>query len=271
MEIDEEAESGVMGKRKGTPIISLAPDNNDKITIRKTRTHGDLRQHYQSDGSRLQHSGSSYNGYGSREGSMSEQNTASRGSSLTLDQRSTTDQSSRTISLSTAFAELSLTPRKPSGIRHRPSLERIKEEISPSKIPKYACTPTLRHAQSAQTLRTPSPTKQKPSRNGLNTPMTSARRKKDPLPLPVFLTKEKLTSVPAWDTKGRLEDMVSTDQRMFEVFPAHTVQENLYAMLRSQFSSAADSKNALEESLSVYKTRGLLSISSWRVIPITSL
>lgn len=67
--------------------------------------------------------------------------------------------------------------------------------------------------------------------------------------LPVFLTKEKLTpsSVPAWDTKGRLEDM-----------------ECLYAQLRSQFASAADSKNALEESMELYKRRGeiLSTISS---------
>jgi hypothetical protein len=42
-ETDEEAEAGVMGTRKGTPIISLAPSKSDKITLRKTRTLGDLR------------------------------------------------------------------------------------------------------------------------------------------------------------------------------------------------------------------------------------
>lgn len=42
----------------------------------------------------------------------------------------------------------------------------------------------------------------------------------------------------AWDTRGRLEDM-----------------EQMYAQLQSQFASAADSKLAIEESLSLYKSR----------------
>ncbi|KAM0716350.1 hypothetical protein Q7P37_007795 [Cladosporium fusiforme] len=238
-ETEEEAEAGVMGTRKGTPTISLAPVNNGKITLRKTRTHGDLRQNYQSVESRLQHSGSYTTDCVSRENS-SEYDLSSRGSSLTLiDQSATLQQPSRDSSLNTAFAELSLTPkhpRKTSGTRHQPSLEGIKEVVSPSKIPKFSCTPNLRHAKSSQALQTPSPLKQKPSRNGLSTPVTSVRRKR--APAPVFLTKETLTSVPAWDTKGRLEDM-----------------ESLYAMLRTQFASAADSKTALEESLSLYKSR----------------
>lgn len=253
-----------MGKRKGTTIISLAPSKSDKITLRKTRTHGDLRQHYQSDDPRLQHSGSYTNGDGSRGDSMLGQDPFSRESSLTLQQESTTGQPSRNISLSTQFAGLSITPkheRKTSGTRHRPSLERIKEEVSPSKIPKYSCTPSLRHTQSAQILQTPSPLKNKLSVNGLRTPTASAKRR--PQPLPVFLTKEKLTSVPAWDTKGRLEDMVSpTGLKNAEEY-AHLNEESLYAMLRSQFASAADSKTALEESLSVYKSRGLSESSLW--------
>jgi kinesin family protein C1 len=74
----------------------------------------------------------------------------------------------------------------------------------------------------------------------LRTPTTSTARRgavKDELP--VFLTKEKLTALPAWDTKGRLEDM-----------------EQMYIQLRSQFASAADSKSALEETLSLYKSQG---------------
>lgn len=209
-ETDEEAEAGVMGKRKGTPIISLAPSSYDKIALRKTRTHGDLRQHYQSDDPRLQHSGSYTNRCGSREGRIREQSVLSRESSLTLRQESINYHPFRNDSLSTAFAGLSLTPqqqRNTSDLRHQPSFERTKEQASPSKIPKYTPTPSLRHTQSAQTLQTPSPLKDKSSQNGLRTPLPSAKRK--PEPLPVFLTKEKLTSVPAWDTKGRLEDMVS--------------------------------------------------------------
>jgi hypothetical protein len=261
-ETDEEAEAGVMGTRKGTPIISLAPSKSDKITLRKTRTLGDLRQHYQSDDPRVQHSGSYTTGCGSREGSMSERNAASREPSLTLRQESNNYQSVRNDSLSTAFAGLSLTPqhqRKTSGLRHQPSLDRTKEQqVSPSKIPKFACTPSLRHTQSAQALQTPSPLKDKPSKNGLRTPYASAKRKPDPLP--VFLTKEKLTSIPAWDTKGRLEDMVSYAEEPRGETEAYPGQENLYAMLRTQFASADDSKTALEESLSVYKSRGSFDI-----------
>jgi kinesin family protein C1 len=88
----------------------------------------------------------------------------------------------------------------------------------------------------------------------LRTPMMSVKRKKDPLP--VFLTKETLTSVPAWDTKGRLEDMVSHQMEERDKDNTNNQQESLYAMLRTQFASAADSKTALEESLSVYKSRG---------------
>lgn len=43
-----------------------------------------------------------------------------------------------------------------------------------------------------------------------------------------------------WDTKGRLEDM-----------------EQMFIKLRGEVASATDSKSALEESLSVYKSRGM--------------
>lgn len=205
MDIDEE-DAGVMGKRKGTPIISLAPSENDRITLRKRRTDGDLRQHYKSDDPRLQHSGSHTNGCGSRAGSLRERIASSRETSLTLREDG---HPIRNDSLNTAFAGLSITPkkqRKTSDKRDQSSLEHKKGSASPSKIPKFSCTPTLRHTQSAQTLQTPSPLKDFPHPNGLRTPKTGKRK---PEPLPVFLTKEKLTSFPAWDTKGRLEDMVS--------------------------------------------------------------
>jgi hypothetical protein len=257
IESEEEAEAGVMGTRKGTPIISFAPSSRDNITLRKTRTHGDLRQNHQSGDHRLQHSGSYANGCGSRGGSLQGQKLLSRESSLMRKGESTTGQSPRDISLSTAFTALSLDPRperKTSGKRYPPSLECIKGEVSPSKIPKCPATPSLRHTQSAQTLHTPSPLKHKPAVSDLRTPMMSVKRKKDPLP--VFLTKETLTSVPAWDTKGRLEDMVSHRMEERDRDNANNQQESLYAMLRTQFASAADSKTALEESLSVYKSRG---------------
>ena len=209
--MEEEADSGVMGKRKGTPIISLKPTTGDRISLRKTRTAGDLQQRYHSGEARSQHSG--LRSIDTSAGSGSWYDAQSRQPSQTSQQdtSSTADRQSRNISLSTAFAELSLTPsRETSRSRHTPSLERIKEEVSPSKIPKFSCTPSLRHTQSLQGLQTPSPLKHKGSmgQNGLRTPAATSARRRHDVELPVFLTKEKLTSVPAWDTKGRIEDMV---------------------------------------------------------------
>lgn len=242
----EEADSGVMGKRKGTSILSF-----NTLSLRKIRTHGDLRppKHNTDMSTRSQHSGPHFrstsdgDSSGSEKSSrqVSESSNTSSGPNVGAE---TASRSSRSISLATAFAELSLTPkpRAPSALKHEPSLQSIKEEHSPSKIPKYSCTPSLRHAQSSQALQTPSPLKQKPSINGLYTPRPSAKRAD---PLPIFLTKEKLTSTPAWDTRGRLEDM-----------------EQMYAQLQSQFASAADSKLAIEESLGLYKSRGLTNTST---------
>lgn len=265
-EEEDEADSGVMGKRKGTPIISLKPTAGDKITLRKIRTAGDLQQRYHSGDSRSQHSGSRSIYTTTSAGSGSWHDAQSRQSSLSLQQETASDQQSRNISLSTAFAELSLTPTHPpqretSGRpRHRPSLERIKEEVSPSKIPKFSCTPSLRHAQSLQGLQTPSPLKHKGSlgNGGLRTPVaTGARRQQYDVELPRFLTRETLTPVPAWDTKGRLEDMVSLDdsgEGGSQV--TYGSQESLYGTLRAQFAAAADSKTVLEDSLATYKSRG---------------
>lgn len=110
--------------------------------------------------------------------------------------------------------------------------------MSPSKIPKFSCTPKIpRHAHSTQALRTPSPLKQKPSVSGLRTPVTSARRKHVDA-LPRYLTKEKLSPVAAWDTSGRLDDI-----------------EKMYRTLQEQMASAAGDKKNIDESLSIYKNR----------------
>lgn len=220
-EDEDEAESGVMGKRKGTPIISLNPNTGDKITLRKIRTAGDLQPRYHSGGTRSQHSGS--RSINTSAGSGSWYHARSRQSSLSLQQetRASSGQPFRNISLSTAFAELSLTPKHPpqrkisgTGPRHRSSLKKIKEEaVSPSKIPKFSCTPALRHAKSLQGLQTPSTIKHKGSlgSGGLRAPVPPGVRRRYDVELPRYLTRETLTSVPAWDTKGRLEDMVSLD------------------------------------------------------------
>lgn len=236
----EEADSGVMGKRKGTSILSF-----NTLSLRKIRTHGDLRQQKQNPdmSTRFQHSGPHFRSTSDSDSSGSEKSSrqvseSSNPSSGPNAGAKAASHSSRNISLANAFAELSLTPkpRASSALKHEIFLHSIKGERSPSKIPKYSCTPSLRHTQSSQALQTPSPLKTKPSINGLYTPRPSAKRVD---PLPIFLTKEKLTSTPAWDTRGRLEDM-----------------EQMYAQLQSQFASAADSKLAIEESLSLYKSRG---------------
>ncbi|KAK4546672.1 hypothetical protein LTR36_001890 [Oleoguttula mirabilis] len=244
-EEDEEAEAdagaGVMGKRKGTSATF-----SHTLALRKTRTHADLRHQQQAAdmSARSQHSASYI-----RIRSDASRSAASEQSSRHVSDTSSTSsfapqepvagQPSRNSSLATAFAALSITPRTASGPKHRPSLERIKEEASPSKIPKFACTPSLRHTQSQQILRTPSPLKHKSSVNGLYTPRTSAKHRAE---MPVFfLTKDKLTPTPsftAWDTKGRLDNI-----------------ELMYATLRTQVVEATDSRNAIEESLSLYKTR----------------
>lgn len=266
---NDETEAGVMGKRKGTPpVLSFRP-HLAPITMRKTRAGSPQQQQSTADVHmriRSQHSGQSCIRASSSSASSSaangDGNPAARSCSAGSDgpANSTQDHTQqqeepRNTSLCTQFADLSLTPkeRKTSGPKpkHRPSLSRITETeeraISPSKIPKFSCTPSLRHAQSAQILRTPSPLKHKSSAaSGLRTPASSVRRAAPGSvrgasdELPIFLTKEKLTSFPAWDTKGRLEDM-----------------EQMYVQLRSQFASAADSKLALEESLGLYKSQGM--------------
>ncbi|KAK3701427.1 kinesin-like nuclear fusion protein [Vermiconidia calcicola] len=269
MEEEAETEAGVMGKRKGTPILSF----NDPITIPKRpvahelslqRSTASLRSKFQQSGS---YTRSAYSSTSSRsssaESQQQHQQPAVRSASTTSVSSSSQQEagSQRSTSLVSAFAGLSISARlqaqerttsapKSTSSKHRPSLSPVKEQTSPSKIPKYSCTPRVRHVQSTQALvSTPSsPLKHKAS--GLRTPAASGKkshgggggygRGDDITSIPCFLTKEKLTpsSVPAWDTKGRLEDM-----------------EHLYAQLRTQFASADDSKRALEETLEFCKSQ----------------
>ncbi|KAH9823655.1 kinesin-like protein klpA [Teratosphaeria destructans] len=236
---EDEEESGIMGKRKGTHIMSF-----NSVALRKTRTYGDLRQQTHTTArmdARLQQSGSYTRSASDGSSSASEQSSRQASNSSTESStglQTTLGQPKRDLSLASAFAGLSLTPQHgtPSMPRHQPSLESIKEERSPSKIPKFACSPIppLRHAQSTQALLTPSPLKQKPSLNGLHTPRTGKRAE----PLPVYLTKDSLTPFPAWDTKGRLEDI-----------------EAMYKTVQNQLAAVADTKSATEESLNLYKSR----------------
>lgn len=267
VEEDVEAETSLMGKRKGTshtPVLSFRP--------RKTRTNADLRSHSPSKSAgrilsaSSQHSASyilrsdTDDDVGS-EASTSRSTSASTSTSTSTSSFQQQGQApSRAVSLTAAFSHLSLTPRKSSASssKHRPSLSLIAEEpqptqpsLSPNKIPKFSCTPQLLgHTQSTQLLRTPSPLKPKPSLPALRTPVST--RRNDEAGIPIYLTKEKLTPTPsailAWDTKGRLEDM-----------------EKMFSSMRTQMATAADSKTALEESLGLYKMRGEQVITRLRL------
>ncbi|USW51951.1 Putative spindle pole body-associated Vik1/Cik1, microtubule binding protein [Septoria linicola] len=251
---EEDGDTGLSGSRKGTPILSF----NSTLHLRKTRTHDDLRKHtqqqhdpqFQSAQAKSQHYGQHY---------PSIHDDSSDGSSVTTSRNSSASsmsappqheqntrggpvgasQPSREVSLSTAFADLSLTPKPRTSSRHRPSLEPVKEERSPTKIPKSArvANTPLRHTQSAQQLRSPSPKKHNISIAGLRTPISvvKARRREA---MPVFLTKEKLTPVKAWDTNGRLDDM----ERMFQ-------------KLKGEIDTANGAKDSIETSLEVFKAR----------------
>lgn len=131
---------------------------------------------------------------------------------------------SRNVSLSTAFENLSLQTQC-SEVRDSMFPSPQKDQVcpkTPSYIPKIA-PKTPRPVQAPQPYKTPL-TKYKVS-HASPTKLT-------------FLTRESNTPAPAWDTKGRLEDM-----------------ESLYSQLKGQFEGAAFEKTGLEESLQLYKTR----------------
>ncbi|KXS98828.1 hypothetical protein AC578_2038 [Pseudocercospora eumusae] len=255
---ESDGETSVMGRRDGTPVLSFnhnATSNGNSLHIRKTRTQSNLRQQNsvqsQSASARSQHLSTTVaseyrDGSGSSaQSSRQSSNSSSSSTSTAPAQQDTTQPGapvgarnpSREVSISTAFAGLSLTPRLNSISRHRPSLESIKEEKSPSKIPKFACAPqaSLRHTQSAQVLRTPSPLKQKPSMAGLRTPVSNTRHREV---MPVFLTKEALTPVAAFDTNLRLDSM-----------------EKMFNSLKNEMAKVNHSKEAIETSLELYKTQ----------------
>lgn len=257
-EQDWEGETTVMGRRDGTPVLSFnhAPPDGNTLQIRKTRAQANLREQHsqqsQSASARSQHlstiHASDYRDSSGSSAPTSRHSSSSATSTSTAPAQQETNQQggpvgaskpSREVSLSTAFAGLSLTPRANSNSKHTPSLESIKEEKSPSKIPKFACAPQaslrLRHTQSAQVLRTPSPVKQKPSMAGLRTPVSNTRHRSA---MPVFLTKEKLTPVAAFDTSVRLDSM-----------------EKMFNEMKSEMVKVNDSKEAIETSLELYKTQ----------------
>ena len=244
---------GTLSSRKGTPVLSFS---SNALHVQKTRTKSNLhvQQHepqFQSARAKSQHSGSYFPSIGddSSDGSSVATSRNSSASSVSAPPQQIpitkggpvgASKPSREVSLSTAFNTLTHTPKPRSSLRHRPSLERIKEELSPSKIPKFACVTntSLRHTQSAQHLRSPSPNKQSTSAAGLQTPLTVTKTKRREQ-MPIFLTKEKLTPVKGgWDTVDRLDHM----ERMFQ-------------KLKGEMDSANGAKDSIETSLEIFKTR----------------
>lgn len=130
----------------------------------------------------------------------------------------------RNISLSTAFENLTLqtqTGEARDGVFPSPLKDQDCPK-TPSYIPKVV-------PKTPRPVLAPQPQK---------TPLTKYKINHASPSKVTFLTRDSNVAAPAWDTKGRLEDM-----------------ETLYSQLKSQFEGAASEKNSLEETLALYKTR----------------
>nr|POF05927.1 kinesin-like protein klpa [Quercus suber] len=251
---EEDPDAAALDNPKGTHIPHLST-----ITIRKTRNQEASHRPLQVANSRIRFEQSrARSGNGDvYESSDSEQSsrTTSLSSTTNIPQQEPVGQSLRNFSLISALDKFHISPplepssRSQSVMRHRPSLESIKEVVSPSKIPKYSCPPALRQTQSLQTVSTQTPVKHKSSNNGLRTPLTSTRRKPEPK---VFLTKDMLTPMPAWDTQRRLDDFVSSLNISTPLGKAERRQDKLFSQMATQINS----NNGLQESLDLHKIRG---------------
>ncbi|KAK4983453.1 kinesin-like nuclear fusion protein, partial [Elasticomyces elasticus] len=213
---------GSLGKRKGTlPISISAFQPTDRLQLRKQRARHDLHGNY------IPNILSGKSGNVTASGLSQSQ---SQDSSY-----STKEQYPfRDVSLSAAFSGLSLKPDALQQAIHpddsmfdlRPTSEREKEPEcpkTPSYIPKLAPkTPVLRKAVSHQHF----------------TPATRYKVRADSPCKFEYLTRDSNTPTPAWDTKGRLEDM-----------------ELLYSQLKTHLDSATTEKSSLEETMNLYKSR----------------
>lgn len=260
---EDDGEVALSGSRKGTPALFFN-SSSTAIHLQKTRLRSNIpaqnhHQHdpplqFQSAQAKSQHSGEYHPSIYDDTSDASSVATSRQSSASSVsappppppqDQFTQggpvgASQPSREVSIGTAFAGLSLTPIPPTSSRHRPSLEPVKEELSPTKIPKHirtVDTPLLRHTQSAQQLRSPSPVKHSTSIVGLRTPVTVSRARRRE-PQPIFLTKDKLTPIKAWDTNGRLDDM-----------------ERMYIQLKGDIDVANTAKDSIESTLAIYKAR----------------
>ncbi|KAI9659466.1 MAG: kinesin-like nuclear fusion protein [Bathelium mastoideum] len=151
------------------------------------------------------------------------------------------DQPLRELSLTSAFNKMTLgsesTQKHDSMFNIQSNQENNKATSTPSHIPRpVPSTPNLYDPPAflppinAQLPPSPSPV-YKSCRSQHSRPASPQRQ---------FLNRFSNTEapLPAWDTKGRLEDV-----------------ESLYATLKGQMESAAFERNGLEETISLYKTR----------------
>ncbi|QIW99985.1 hypothetical protein AMS68_005503 [Peltaster fructicola] len=244
---NEEEDTETIGKRKGITHISLSPRN----VINTKARHSRPARAQAAVLPRSQHLGSFSDSYvqqcelrNSRLGEVARVDTKR---SRTLDAALAGLTLTRSKSKEMARCEEPLLPAMPGSfisegdVNHN---DATRSQVSPSKLPKAIESQAL---PSRIIPCTPPPLKQKDSSFRL-----SARRNEAK---PTFLTKESctpivmkasLTHTPAWDTRGRLEDLDKT-----------------LAEFQSQLNDSASSKTHLEEMLSMYKSSGMLCIKSF--------
>ncbi|KAL9071604.1 MAG: hypothetical protein Q9157_005412 [Trypethelium eluteriae] len=151
------------------------------------------------------------------------------------------NHSRREFSFTSAFNNMNLdsddTQKYDSMFDIESTRQSSKATSTPSHIPRLATAtpnllepPTLFQPTSFQSLQSPSPLS-KHSRS---------QQSRSPSPTRQFLNRfsNTVAPAPAWDTKGRLEDM-----------------ESLYAQLKGQMDSTTFERNGLEETVNLYKTR----------------
>ncbi|KAI5254640.1 kinesin-domain-containing protein [Aureobasidium subglaciale] len=136
----------------------------------------------------------------------------------------------RNTSLSTAFRTLSLSSNNSDSRSVSLSSAPQEEPLcpkTPSQIPKPKPAP-----------KTPCPPEPDLQLHIFKTPHTKYTVYNASPGKITYLNRYSNTPAPAWDTKGRLEDM-----------------ETLYSQLKSQLDSAATEKTGMEEGISIYKAR----------------
>jgi len=156
--------------------------------------------------------------------------------SRTTSAETSSPSSLRNMSLSTAFRSLRLTSNISRADEEQGQVVSFplqQEEPQCPKTPSYIPKPVVKTPLSAAGLQ---PVAIDPS-------LSHCRFVQSPAPTPVktvFLTRDSNLLAPAWDTKGRLEDM-----------------EVLYSQLKSQLDSASKENHGMEDRLGIHKARSM--------------